>query len=296
MPHRSMISALSASSPVGSGLFGRAGHPDPHLVAPGGDVHPAGRAGSQRARQPAQRLIQAGFESLDEFGGILWLTDGLVVHIALQVEIRGQVRLRVAPAARAEHPDLPAPDRVAQRAQGAQLVRAALDASPLINHRILPRQGYHAIQRDRLGRVIVLRPTVAVGVAAQQLDRVHHRSVAAVVAPKLQRGQQIRQQPPVVVGVGARQHGTHPRPTRGLGGLVLGHHVAQALLSARGREHHLPHRSLGVIQAGFGDPGQHRVFVLDPAKLSEQLAFHPLLGAGVDPVHQRAPAACRRCR
>lgn len=119
------------------------------------------------------------------------------MDVAVLVEVGGQVGFGVAPAARADDPYLAAADRVAQRSQRAQLVGHALHAAVLVQHGVSPCGGDDAVQRDVLGGVVGAR-AVAVGVALQQRERVGHGPVGAVVAAKLQRGEQSGQHPAVV--------------------------------------------------------------------------------------------------
>jgi len=79
------------------------------------------------------------------------------VHIAAGVEVGGQVIVGVAPLAGAFHPDLPAPDRRAQRHQDAQLVRDYMI------------QWYHVARRvGLLRRTVVALQQVGVPVALQK--------------------------------------------------------------------------------------------------------------------------------
>ncbi|MFE9042554.1 hypothetical protein ACFYOG_16760 [Streptomyces sp. NPDC007818] len=58
------------------------------------------------------------------------------MHIAVVLEVRQQIVLRVPPPVRPRHPDLPPPQRVPQRREHAQLVRDALDPAALTHHRL----------------------------------------------------------------------------------------------------------------------------------------------------------------
>ena len=133
MPDQRAISSFSAFRLAASGWRGMCGTLIHGSPAPGGDLHPARGPRSQRVVQPAERggvlFPQPGYERRR----VAWLAQRLVVHIAAGVEVGGQVIVGVAPLAGAFHPDLPAPDRRAQRHQDAQLVRDPLDL-PLSPH------------------------------------------------------------------------------------------------------------------------------------------------------------------
>ncbi|WP_399921374.1 CocE/NonD family hydrolase C-terminal non-catalytic domain-containing protein [Streptomyces kanamyceticus] len=68
------------------------------------------------------------------------------MHIAVVLEVRRQIVLRVLPPARARHPDLPPP----QRHEHAQLVGDALHPAALVRHRLAPLLAHHPRQRDLL--------------------------------------------------------------------------------------------------------------------------------------------------
>jgi len=76
----------------------------------------------------------------------------------------------------------------------------------LVARSLAPRARHHPVDRDLFARVVVLGPSVAVGVATQQFQRVYHRPVGRVVAPEIERGQQLGQHSPVVTGVGTGRH------------------------------------------------------------------------------------------
>ena len=155
------------------------------------------------------------------------------MHIAAGVEVGGQVIVGVAPLAGAFHPDLPAPDRRAQRHQDAQLVRDPLDPAPLIDHRRPPVVRDHMIQWYHVARRVgLLRRTV---VALQQVQRVHHRLMRGVVTPETQRLQQFRQAAPVVVRVGGPQLHPEPGAERALVRPRLGHLTSRVRATRRGR-------------------------------------------------------------
>ncbi|MFJ5100803.1 hypothetical protein [Streptomyces sp. NPDC088554] len=165
---------------------------DPRLAVLLDDVHPARGAQLQRRVEAGQGLAQPFLQGLDELLRVLRLADRVVVHIAVVLEVRWQVVLRVLPPVRARHPDLPPPQRVPQGHEHAQLVRDALDPTALIHHSLAPLLAHHPGQRDLL-RLVEERPLLRDGlvqVPLEQVDRVHHRPVGGVVALQLQRVEQ----------------------------------------------------------------------------------------------------------
>lgn len=89
---------------------------------PGSDAgaEPAGVVGGDSGIDVRQDRGRHAAQAGDELGRIQWLTESRLVG----VEVGGQVDVRgVAPAHCPDHPDVPAPDRFAQRRQHAQFVR-----------------------------------------------------------------------------------------------------------------------------------------------------------------------------
>jgi len=181
--------------------------------------------------------------------------------------------------------DLAAAQRVAQRDQHAQLVRDSLDAAPVVNHRLAPGAGHDAVDRDGVG--VGEEPGLAVhaGVAGQQRERRHHRAVGGVVAAKLQRSEQRRQHPSVVVGVRAAQHGADSGLEGVLVGLGLAHQLAQGLPPDH-REQRRADGVVGMVDGGLGEAEQDRFLAADPAQVLGQLALDAAVRACVDPVDQ----------
>ncbi|GAA1323587.1 hypothetical protein GCM10009647_058560 [Streptomyces sanglieri] len=146
---------------------------------PAHDVHPARGAQLQRGVEAGQRLAQPLLQGLDELLRVLRLADRVVVHIAVVLEVRRQIVLRVPPPVRARHPDLPPAQRVPQRHEHAQLVRDALDPAALIHDRLAPLLAHHPRERDLL-RLVEERALLGDGlvqVPLEQVDRVHNRPV-----------------------------------------------------------------------------------------------------------------------
>ncbi|WP_320775943.1 hypothetical protein [Streptomyces sp. CRN 30] len=159
---------------------------------PADDVHAARGARFQRRVEAGQDLAQPLLRGLDELLRVLRPAHRGVVHIAVVLEVRWQIVLRVLPPVRARHPDLPPPQRVPQRHEHAQLVRDALDPAALVHHGLAPLLAHQARQRDLL-RLVEGRALLGDGlvqIPLEQVDGVHHRPVGGVVALQLQGVQQ----------------------------------------------------------------------------------------------------------
>jgi len=174
---------------------------DPRLALLLRDPHAAGGALPQPLVQPAQRRGVPFLEVGDEVGRIAGLGQRLVVHVPVVLEVDRQVVVGVTPGIAAFHPDLPPPDRRAQRHQDAQLIRDPLDQPGVgIDDRFPPVLGHHVLQRHHVrGGVEVL---LGVRVPLQQGQGVHDRPEDLVTAAERHRPQQLGQSAP---GVGAAQ-------------------------------------------------------------------------------------------
>ncbi|WP_443043580.1 hypothetical protein [Streptomyces sp. GS7] len=267
-------------------LLAQRGDLDPRLAVLAGDLHPARGAQLQRGVEPGQSLPELLLQGVDELTRVQRLADRPVVHVPAVLEVRRQVVLRVAPAARAGHPDLPEPQSVPQRDERAQLVRDALHPAFVVHHRRPPMLGHHPVQRDALGLVEV-RPVLdrLVQVPLEQGDRVHHRPVGGVVALQLQHRQQRREHPPPVVGVRRRQHCTDTRLVPGLVRRRLRRQRLQRLLADH-RKDDLADRTARLGQRRLRDPQHHPLLAADLLQLLDELAFDLLLRPRVDLLHQ----------
>lgn len=256
------------------------GSPRRVVIAPpaGGAVHQGGVEAGQGGGHPCAQIG-------DERSRVGGLADRGVVHLAGGVEVTGQVVVRVAPPVRARDVDLAAAQRVAQRDQHAQLIRDPLDPAAVIDDRVAPGPGHHTVDRDGIG--VGEEPGLAVhaGVAGQQRQRSHHRPVGGVVAAELQRGEQRRQHPAVVVGVRAAQHRADPGLEGVLVGPGLAYQLAQRLLPDH-REQRRPDRVVRVRDGGLRESEQDRFLAAHPAQVLSELALHAAVGACVDPVDQ----------
>jgi hypothetical protein len=132
------------------------------------------------------------------------------VHVAVLVKVARQVFVGLAPALRAGDVDLPSAQSVPQRAQHAQLIRDSFHFPVFVDDRSAPLVGDHAVERHALAWRLEALLARSVDMAAQQLERLHHRPVGAVRAAKLKCREQSREHPPVVVGVGAADRLAHP--------------------------------------------------------------------------------------
>jgi hypothetical protein len=172
---------------------------DPRSPAPSRHPHPARRVRRGGVVETFQTGVQTGLEVGDERLRVAGLADRRIVHVAVVLEVGREILVGVTPAVRAGAVDLPAPERVPQRAQDAQLVRDALDLAMLVDHRVAPFIREHPVDRDALaGRVEPLL-TWRLDMAVQQCERVHHRPVERVGAAELEGVQDPREHPPVVV-------------------------------------------------------------------------------------------------
>jgi len=86
---------------------------NPALPAPGGDPHSAGRALGQGGVERDQGCAEPGLEVGDKLRAVARHPDCRVVHVAVLLEIGGQVVVGIAPAVRPGHPDLAAAEGLA---------------------------------------------------------------------------------------------------------------------------------------------------------------------------------------
>lgn len=84
-------------------------HVKPGLAAALTEVDAAGPPSPERSGQVGRRLVHAPAQVGDEVTGVDRLPDGCVVDVPFELEVLGQVGLRVAPAGGAYDPDLPPP-------------------------------------------------------------------------------------------------------------------------------------------------------------------------------------------
>lgn len=160
----------------------------PKLTPP---VSPAWTAASRSRSAPVSWSGQVG----DERGRVQRLPDPLVVPGPVRVEVGRQVRVRVRPTDRADHPHLTAADGLPQRGQHTQLVgdplHPAAAVRPVLDDRAPPLGRHDPLDRHRvLGRVEAeLGPA---GVPAQHRQRLDHQGVPGVGGAERQRLQQLR--------------------------------------------------------------------------------------------------------
>jgi len=203
-------------------------------------------------------------------------------------EIGNQVLIGVAELLRADHPDSLAPQLVAQRLEGADLINRAHHPAPALAvgavRQLLPVPGQPVVHRDRLACRVVGQARRA-DVAADQRQRVQHRPVRAAAA-ELEHLQQPDQAAAVVVGVRGPVGSLHRAPPGWPRRLVLRHQVPQVLLTHH-REHHRADRVIRAGQRRVGHPEQQALFPLHPPERVHQLGGHLPLSPGPDPVHRR---------
>ncbi len=216
------------------------------------------------------------------------------MDLARGLEVARQIILRVAPPARPVDIHLAAPQSVAQRDQHAQLIRDALDPAAFVDHRLKPRLGHHAVDRDGVLLGVEADLAVHAGVADQQLQRLHHRPVGGVVAAELQRRQQRRQHPPIVIRVRRAQHSAHTSLEHLLVGLGLTHQIPQRLLPDH-RKQRLTNDVVGMVDRGLGQLEQDALLASHPPQVVDHFFLDLAVGAGVDlvdqldqQIHQRA--------
>ncbi len=149
--------------------------------------------------RPASKVVRAsshlGLQVGDEALGVERQLQRLVVVLAVRLEVGRQIVVGIAVAVGADHPDLLAAQALAQGLQHRDLVGDAVDAilaggvlSPSTASRQRPRTTPSSGTSSSAGKVC----TLVVGEALDQVERLHHRSVAVVVGAELQRGQQGR--------------------------------------------------------------------------------------------------------
>jgi hypothetical protein len=139
------------------------------------------------------------------------------------------------------------------------------------------------VKRDRLP-LGVIGELGRLGVTADQLHPIQH-GLVGILAAELQHLQQPDQPTAVVVGVGGPVGRLHRPAIRRARRLVLSHQIPQILL-AHHREHHGAHQIIRVGKCRIGHPEQQPLLALHPLERVHQLASHPALGAGPDPVHR----------
>lgn len=252
---------------------------------PGPDVHPSRALGRQPGLEPAERLAQLGLEVGDELGRVQRPADGPVVDVAVVLEADGQVVLGVVPPAAAGHPDLAPPDGVAQRLQQAQLVGDPFHPARLVDDRLLPLRGDDPADRHAVGRREVAILPGMVGVAAQQLEGVHHRPVRGVVAAEVEGSEQPGQHPAVVGGVRGAQHRPDPLTEGGAARPRLAHEVSKCAL-ADDRVEGAAHGLIGMSEGSLSEREEDALLAAHPPEVRDQLTLDFALRLGVDLVDQ----------
>ena len=112
--------------------------------------------------------VHAGAQVVHEVRRVKGLADGGVVHVPVGLEVGRQVVLGVSPPVGASHVDLPAPDRLPQRPQDAQLIGDPLHLSRLVDHGVAPLPRHDAVEGHLLLLGIDALPARVVGVAAEE--------------------------------------------------------------------------------------------------------------------------------
>jgi len=230
-------------------------------------------------------------QRLDEHGRVQRFAELLVVLGPAGLEVGREVLVGVAPRIGADHPDLLAPQLLAQRLERDDFVHYAGDPGPALGvvfeDQLRPVARRAPMRRDSLiERVVGQVPRL--GVAADERQRVDHRSMRGVVAAELEDLQQGDQAAAVVTGVGGPQRGLHRAPVQRPLRLVLVHQLAQRLLAAgHRREDHLADRVVGLRESGFGDREQNVLLARHPPERVDQLVVHPALGPSPDAMDGR---------
>ena len=134
----------------------------------------------------------------------------------------------------------------------------------------------------------VVRQIAGLGVMADQFQSLDHRTVGGVVAAKLEHVQQCDQPAAVMPGVGGPQRRLHRPPIHRTLGLELVHQLPQRLLPSRhGREHHLTHRTIRLLERRFSNREEDVLLTRHFPERVDQLVGDPAFGASADPVHSR---------
>ena len=142
--------------------------------------------GRQAGVQGVQRLAHLGLKVGDEAIGFERQVQRLVVRGSLRLEVGRHVVVRVAVAVGADHPDLLAPQLVAERLQGADLIGDPVDARPplgvLLDDRLAPEPAHHAVDRNVFvgGEGVQL----GVGVLLQEVEGLDDRAMASLFERK----------------------------------------------------------------------------------------------------------------
>ncbi len=96
--------------------------------------------------------------------------------------------------------------------------------------------------------------------------------------------EQLEQPAPVVVGVAGLERCLHGAPVGRPRHLVLAHQGVEGVLADH-RVQGLAHNFVGMVDGGLGQPEEDALLAPDPLELVDQLVGHPLLGPGVDQMH-----------
>ena len=175
----------------------------------------------QAGVQGVQRLAHLGLKIGDEAIGFERQVQRLVVRGSLRLEVGRHVVVRVPVAIGADHPDLLAPQLVAECLQGTDLIGDPVDARPplgvLLDDRLPPEPACHAVDRHVFlgGEGVQL----GVGVPLQEVEGLDDRAMAPVVRAEIQGPEDLRHHPPVMALVGVADHGAQGGPigrSRGL--------------------------------------------------------------------------------
>jgi hypothetical protein len=110
-------------------------------------VVPWARAVSNETRAALSRVLR----SATKLRAVARHPDCRVVHVAVLLEIGGQVVVGIAPAVRPGHPDLAAAEGLAQGFEHAQLVGDPLHLAFVVDHRLAPLRRHYPGQRHPIG-------------------------------------------------------------------------------------------------------------------------------------------------
>ena len=237
------------------------------------------------AVEPGQRVRQLRLQSRGEGSRVRVPAELAVIFRAPLLEIPRQVLIGVPVVFRTSHPDLLAPQSLAQRRQHADFVVDAVDLgiplAVLLQHEIAP------FRRDDVldGNTFVQAHDAAAILveALQPADRLDHRPVHRVVRMERQGGQHRGQHPPVMPGIGGAQHGMHLALERARR-LVLADDRRQRVQAGH-REHDIPHRAVRIGRCRLCDPHQYPLLALDLVHFLRDPFDHGVPCLAGDPVN-----------
>ena len=260
-------------------LFQRCQRNPPAAALEDANIGVGGQAGIERR----ERLGHLCLHACNEGVGIPGKSEGGIVFVPSDLEVRRQILVGIAIAIGAFDPDFLATQLLAQRLQRANLVGDPVDPGPSLgvafDHGFTPRDRYDTIERYGFLKRIAVQ--FAVEVATYQGECIQHRPVILVVGAECQSAEHDRQHAAVVRAVGAADHRLEVVAVHWPGGFALGDQIAQGLLINDGKDN----RADCIVrlgQARRGELEQQRRLAGNALEVSDQLVLDPFLRRGAD--------------